>query len=172
MSCRAALATLDLLEAGMMANATARGEELLAGLRRLQGAYPESLREARGLGLMLAIDVIAQGNPAPELRDAIVQEAFERGLLLLGCGESAVRFCPPLCISSAQVRNGARRARNLDTRTAWGGLIVLRNDAASARVPRTLRGVSRMETKPLRGPRRSRPVSSPRRDRLTPTPGR
>jgi 4-aminobutyrate aminotransferase len=102
-SCRAALATLDLLEAGMMANAAARGQELLVGLRRLQEAHPQSLRDARGLGLMVAIDVTAQNGPAPKLRDAIVNHAFERGLLLLGCGESAVRFCPPLCISSDQV---------------------------------------------------------------------
>jgi 4-aminobutyrate aminotransferase len=37
------------------------------------------------------------------LREAVVQSAFRRGLLLLGCGESAIRFCPPLCISAAQV---------------------------------------------------------------------
>ncbi len=42
-------------------------------------------------------------TPNPELRDAVVQTAFRRGLLLLGCGESAIRFCPPLCISAAQV---------------------------------------------------------------------
>ena len=41
--------------------------------------------------------------PAPALRDNLVQAAFQRGLLLLGCGESAIRFCPPLCISAEQV---------------------------------------------------------------------
>ena len=41
--------------------------------------------------------------PDPARRDAIIQAAFHRGLLLLGCGESAMRFCPPLCITAEQV---------------------------------------------------------------------
>lgn len=88
-SCRAALATLDLLEGGMMANAHERGEQLRAGLRAL------GLANVRGLGLMTAADV-------PN-RDAVIQWAFQKGLLLLGCGESAIRFCPPLCLTVQQV---------------------------------------------------------------------
>ena len=63
------------------------------------------LREPRGLGLMRAVDVVDpdSGDPDPELREAIIQAAFERGLLLLGCGESAIRFCPPLCITERQI---------------------------------------------------------------------
>ena len=60
----------------------------------------------RGLGLMVAMDVVdeqAGQTPNPALRDEIVQTAFHRGLLLLGCGESALRFCPPLCITAEQV---------------------------------------------------------------------
>jgi 4-aminobutyrate aminotransferase len=104
-SCRAALATLDLLEGGYIANAAARGEQLKAGLLRLQRQHAP-VGEVRGLGLMVAMDVVERHSPythAPGLRDALVQAAFRRGLLLLGCGESAVRFCPPLCISAAQV---------------------------------------------------------------------
>jgi 4-aminobutyrate aminotransferase len=41
--------------------------------------------------------------PDPGLRDAIIQAAFHRGLLLLGCGECAIRFCPPLCIDKTQI---------------------------------------------------------------------
>jgi 4-aminobutyrate aminotransferase len=62
--------------------------------------------DVRGLGLMVAMDMVSSRTPyqhAPALRDAIVQAAFHRGLLLLGCGESAVRFCPPLCITAEQV---------------------------------------------------------------------
>jgi 4-aminobutyrate aminotransferase len=62
--------------------------------------------DIRGLGLMTAMDLGKSPDdptPNPELRDNIVQEAFRRGLLLLGCGESAIRFCPPLCISAEQV---------------------------------------------------------------------
>jgi 4-aminobutyrate aminotransferase len=96
-SCRAALATLDLLEREYMANATARGEQLRAGLRELAKKHAE-LTGVRGLGLMTAVDL-----PSAALREKVIQTAFQRGLLLLGCGESAIRFCPPLCVSAAQV---------------------------------------------------------------------
>ena len=104
-SCRAALATLDLLEGEYIANAAARGEQLRAGLQNLQHRFPE-VGAIRGLGLMTAMDVVKSkgtGVTDPVLRDEIVQAAFHHGLLLLGCGEGAVRFCPPLCITAAQV---------------------------------------------------------------------
>ena len=41
--------------------------------------------------------------PSGAAREQVIQTAFRRGLLLLGCGESAIRFCPPLCVSAAQV---------------------------------------------------------------------
>jgi 4-aminobutyrate aminotransferase len=96
-SCRAALATLDLLEREYMANATARGEQLRAGLRELAKKHT-GLTGVRGLGLMTAADL-----PSAATREKVIQTAFLRGLLLLGCGETALRFCPPLCISAAQV---------------------------------------------------------------------
>jgi 4-aminobutyrate aminotransferase len=105
-SCRAALATLDLLEGGYMANAAARGEQLKAGLARLRRQHPEIVGDVRGLGLMVAMDLIREGGitvPDAKLRDAVVEAAFHHGLLLLGCGESAVRFCPPLCITAEQI---------------------------------------------------------------------
>jgi 4-aminobutyrate aminotransferase len=103
-SCRAALATLDLLEGGYIANAAERGEQLKHELQCLQQRHPE-IREVRGLGLMVAMDLANEGDggPAAALRDEVIQSAFRHGLLLLGCGESAVRFCPPLCISAEQV---------------------------------------------------------------------
>jgi 4-aminobutyrate aminotransferase len=102
-SCRAALATMDLLDREYMANATVRGEELRAGLKELTAKHP-SLTRVRGMGLMVAVDVInADGSPAPAVRDKIIDAAFEKGLLLLGCGESAIRFCPALCITVEQV---------------------------------------------------------------------
>jgi 4-aminobutyrate aminotransferase len=104
-SCRAALATLELLEGGYTANAADRGEQLRHGLLQLQHQCSE-VGDVRGLGLMVAMDLVKPQDgktPDPGLRDEIVQNAFHRGLLLLGCGESAVRFCPPLCISAEQV---------------------------------------------------------------------
>ena len=103
-SCRAALATLDLLETEYLANATARGEQLRGGLERLCTQH-ENLRHPRGLGLMQAVDVVdsESGEGDHEQREELIQRAFESGLLLLGCGEFALRFCPPLCISEGQI---------------------------------------------------------------------
>jgi 4-aminobutyrate aminotransferase len=107
-SCRAALATLELLQKEYVVNAAERGEQLRQGLRELQGRHA-SLGEVRGLGLMTAVDVVAdRQTPDPARRDALIQTAFHRGLLLLGCGESAIRFCPPLCVSAAQVDTALR----------------------------------------------------------------
>ncbi len=107
-SCRAALATLDLLESGYIANAAERGKQLKHELQRLQQRHPE-IREVRGLGLMVAMDLANEdGAPLGARRDEVIQAAFRRGLLLLGCGESAVRFCPPLCISAEQVETAIR----------------------------------------------------------------
>jgi 4-aminobutyrate aminotransferase len=104
-SCRASLATLDLLEKGYIANAAQRGEQLRQGLLKLQRHYLE-IGEVRGLGLMVAMDLVKDRDnltPDPILRDRVVQTAFQKGLLLLGAGESAVRFCPPLCVTAEQV---------------------------------------------------------------------
>lgn len=104
-ACAAALATLRLVEGRYMANAEARGGQLMDGLRALAGDHP-SIREVRGLGLMVGMEVQAGGSPDPGLRDRIVERAFRRGLLLLPCGASTVRFCPPLCLTRRQVEIG------------------------------------------------------------------
>jgi 4-aminobutyrate aminotransferase len=109
-SCRASLATLELLEQEYIANAAQRGEQLRQGLLRLQPQFPE-LGEVRGLGLMMAVDLVKDreaGILDPGLRDEVVQDAFHKGLLLLGCGESALRFCPPLCVNAGQVETALR----------------------------------------------------------------
>jgi 4-aminobutyrate aminotransferase len=102
-SCRAALATLDLLEHEYLANAAARGEELRAGLDRL-AAENSHLAAVRGLGLMQAVDIVDdQGRPDPERRHRLIHAAYHQGLLLLGCGKSGIRFCPALCVSRQQM---------------------------------------------------------------------
>jgi 4-aminobutyrate aminotransferase len=57
---------------------------------------------------MTAVDVLKDGQFDPKRRDDIVQRAFRRGLLLLGCGESAIRFCPPLCVTAEQIDTALR----------------------------------------------------------------
>jgi 4-aminobutyrate aminotransferase len=104
-SCRAALATLSLLERGYTANAARRGEQLRQGLRELATRH-RLAGDVRGLGLMMALDIVRPDDRTqldPQRRDDIVQAAFHRGLLLLGCGEAAIRFCPPLCVSAEQI---------------------------------------------------------------------
>ncbi len=104
-SCRAALATLELLEGGYTTNAAKRGLQLQDGLRAMQCEFPR-LANVRGLGLMTAVDVVKEDHlqtPDPAARDELIQAAFHEGLLLLGCGETAIRFCPPLCITAEQI---------------------------------------------------------------------
>jgi 4-aminobutyrate aminotransferase len=101
--CRAALATLDLVERAYQANAAARGAELMAGLHKLAAQPNAPLAAVRGLGLMVAADVQTAGQANPRRRDAIITAAFHRGLLLLGCGQAGLRFCPSLCVTSEHI---------------------------------------------------------------------
>ncbi len=103
-ACAAGIATLRLLESGLMVNALEMGELLQAHLRRMQQQF-HRVSSPRGKGLMVAVDLLdSEGNLDPQLRDRILQEAFLRGLLLLGCGKAAIRFCPPLVIDSDQIQ--------------------------------------------------------------------
>ncbi|WP_392478010.1 acetyl ornithine aminotransferase family protein [Nostoc sp. C110] len=103
-ACAAGIATLRLLESGLMTNATQMGEFLQASLTQLHQRFPR-VSPPRGKGLMVAVDLLdEQGNLDHKLRDRIIQEAFLRGLLLLGCGKAAIRFCPPLVIDSDQIQ--------------------------------------------------------------------
>lgn len=103
--CAAALATLDLVEGGLMANARAMGDRLLAGLRRLQQKYA-CIGDVRGLGLMIGVELVKDRHtrePAPELLRDLVLKAFGRGLLLLGAGKSTLRLAPPLIVDQDDV---------------------------------------------------------------------
>lgn len=100
--CRAALATLDALEHGMLAGALVRGHQLRAGLEKLAAEQPRVVNP-RGLGLMQAVDIVGPAGPDPQLRKAVILSAFHRGLLLLGCGKAGIRFCPALCVTPEQV---------------------------------------------------------------------
>jgi 4-aminobutyrate aminotransferase len=105
-ACAAALVTLTLVERRYRANSERRGEELREGLRRLSGVH-SCIRDVRGLGLMVGMEVGSpDGRPDPALRDLIIDQAFHKGLLLLPCGSSTVRFSPPLCLTPRQVRIG------------------------------------------------------------------
>jgi 4-aminobutyrate aminotransferase len=97
-SCAAALATFDLIENGLMQNAAEVGGFLLDGLRQM--AERQSLiREVRGLGLMIGIEFEDH-----DTRAAVEDAAFARGLLVLGCGENAIRMSPPLVFREDQAK--------------------------------------------------------------------
>jgi 4-aminobutyrate aminotransferase len=105
-ACAAALATLALLENGLVRNAAEVGSHLKDKLSNLKTAYP-AISDVRGLGLMIGAGLVAQDAaraPDAQLRDQVIQKTFEKGLLLLGCGESTVRFCPPLIVTKAEAQ--------------------------------------------------------------------
>jgi 4-aminobutyrate aminotransferase len=109
-SCAAANATLDVIQdEGLVANAAARGEQFLAGLRRLATRY-RSIGDARGLGLMLALEFVKPGEgdgrvPDPELTKRVLAAALERRLIVLSAGTYAnvVRIIPPLVTTPDEV---------------------------------------------------------------------
>jgi 4-aminobutyrate aminotransferase len=107
-ACAAAIASLRLIRRKYMGNAVDRGFQLRKGLEQLADRF-SIVREVRGLGLMIGLEIREEsGGPAPLLRDRIIDLAFHRGLLLLPCGASTIRFCPPLCLTARQVEIGLR----------------------------------------------------------------
>lgn len=100
----AAMATFDLLDKSLIANAQKVGEHIF---RRLAD-WPKKHKivgDVRGKGLMLGIELVRDKNTkesAHDLRDQIVDSAFRKGLLILGAGESTLRLCPPLVVDAAQ----------------------------------------------------------------------
>jgi 4-aminobutyrate aminotransferase len=108
--CAAALATLDVVEGGLVENAAVMGARLLAGAKRLMTRH-KCIGDVRGLGLMIGMEFVkdrATREPAPELTRKVELGAFERGLLLLSCGKSTMRFAPALTIDAADVDEGLR----------------------------------------------------------------
>ncbi len=108
LACAAALATIDLLENEYMANAAEVGEYAHDILDEIDSRHP-SIGQVRGIGLMLGVEFVKNKNqryPDEAIRDRVVDLAFERGLLLLGCGKSTIRFSPPLCITKEEVDQG------------------------------------------------------------------
>ena len=103
-SCIAALETIKLLEEGLMANAAEVGAHLISRLVELMNKHA-IIGDVRGLGLMIGAELVkdrATKEPATAEKERVIQACFQRGLLLLGCGQSTVRFCPPLVITKEQ----------------------------------------------------------------------
>jgi 4-aminobutyrate aminotransferase len=98
----AGLATLDIIESEGLANAVAMGARLRAGLERV-AANVGAVRDIRGAGLMLGVEFDSHGAA-----EAVQEAAFRLGLLTLECGESSLRFSPPLIVDAEAVDTAVR----------------------------------------------------------------
>ena len=111
-SCAAALATLDLIEREYMANAREQGVFIMDALEEMRSHHP-TMQHARiqGMGLMVGAELVldAHRTPAAAIRNAAERHAIDNGLLILGCGLSGMRFCPPLMIERETVQEGLVR---------------------------------------------------------------
>jgi len=109
-ACAASLATIKLIEEEYMNNAAEVGQYTLDALSEIMVRH-QSIGEVRGMGLMIGVEFVKDRKsklPAEELRDRIVDLAFERGLLTLGCGKSVIRISPPLNISRSEMDEGLK----------------------------------------------------------------
>jgi 4-aminobutyrate aminotransferase len=107
-ACAASLATLKLIQEQYMQNAAEVGQYAIDALSEIMTRH-QSIGDVRGIGLMIGLEFIKDRKskvPAEGLRDRIVDLAFERGLLTLGCGKSVIRVSPPLNISKTEIDEG------------------------------------------------------------------
>jgi 4-aminobutyrate aminotransferase len=100
--CAAALATIELLEDGVIENAAEIGGVLLKGLAELRGRH-ETITDVRGLGLMIGVEF-----DTAERADAVELACLHRGLLVLRAGDTVVRIAPPLVLDRARAEAGLR----------------------------------------------------------------
>jgi 4-aminobutyrate aminotransferase len=109
-SCAAALATIKLLKDGLIANAAEVGAHMKAGLAALMDKH-SLIGDIRGRGLMLGVELVRDRTTkerAVQERDAVVNAAFKRGLLVLGAGKNSIRFSPPLVLTREQADTAVR----------------------------------------------------------------
>jgi len=101
----AALKTIELLEGGLVQNSAEVGSYLKSALEKLMGKY-DCIGDVRGMGLMLGVEFVeskASKKPAPEIRDRVEVNCFERGLIILGAGTNTIRWSPPLILTKENV---------------------------------------------------------------------
>ncbi|MBX7450696.1 L-lysine 6-transaminase [Mycolicibacterium sp. 3033] len=90
---------LEVIEAdGLFERAADTGRYLLERLDEVAAAFPALVRDVRGRGLMCAFSL-----PTPELRDWLVAQLWDAGVIMLGCGSDSVRFRPALTVSRAEI---------------------------------------------------------------------
>lgn len=103
-SIASALATIKVLEREGIANAAEVGSYIMERLRQWPAKHA-MVGDVRGLGLMIGIELVKDKQNktrAGEERDRVVELAFEKGVLLLGCGPNSIRLAPPLIVTKEQ----------------------------------------------------------------------
>ena len=103
-SCAAALETIRILKDGLIRNAEVVGDYLMGRLKALMDKHP-LIGDVRGKGLMIGVELVKDRKTkvrAAAERNQVVQEMFQRGVLILGAGRNAIRFAPPLVLSKDQ----------------------------------------------------------------------
>jgi 4-aminobutyrate aminotransferase len=99
-----ALATMDLIEGGYMENARKMGDYIFGRINDWPNRF-KVVGDVRGKGLMIGIEIVRDQKTkekSVDLRDAIINKAFNKGLLLLSAGENSIRVSPPLLIDQEQ----------------------------------------------------------------------
>jgi 4-aminobutyrate aminotransferase len=108
LSCAAAIETIRLLDECFIENAKDTGDYALDILGEMAMRHP-SMGEVRGKGLMIGVEFVKDKSTRErgvEVRDSVIHNGFEHGLLLLGCGRNTIRLTPPLCVTHAQIAEG------------------------------------------------------------------
>ena len=109
-SCAASLATIKLLEGGLVKNAEKMGKFILKRLKVIRDKS-RIIGDVRGIGLMIGIELVKNKKtkePAPEYAHSLAQECFRNGLMILECGPNSVRFIPPLTIDEETAEFGLK----------------------------------------------------------------
>lgn len=102
-SVAAAMATIELLEGGLMENARRQGEYMMRRLEEMKERY-SIVGDVRGMGLMIGVEIVERDNsPAPERMRNIIMRSFKRGVLVIGAGASTIRLAPPLNIAREEI---------------------------------------------------------------------
>jgi 4-aminobutyrate aminotransferase len=104
-ACAAALETIRLLETQYIQNAANMGEYVMKRIADWPAKHA-IVGQVRGRGLMIGIELVKSQEtrePYSEARGKILQRAFEKGLMLIGCGESTLRFVPPLIVEKGHI---------------------------------------------------------------------
>lgn len=104
-TCAAALKTIQLIQNGLMDNATRTGNYLIRELHGLKKKY-ECIGDIRGKGLMVGVEIVKDRQTktkAPIWRNKIVDWCFKHGILIMASGDSSLRFSPPLIVTNHQI---------------------------------------------------------------------